>query len=543
MHRIIFVFIVLVALLLGGTMAARNAIRSRSFKRKLETFYPIISCDSLLEVDISDLGGEGSSITQAQETVQGGIKVCLVTGTLAPAITVQISLPLETWAQRYLQIGCGRLCGSISFELHAASGCQVLANGGFVLATTNMGHSENEPDWAEDPQKRVDFAYRAHHVTRLTAHKLITTFYGQSEKFSYFNGCSDGGREGLIEAGRYPTDFNGIIAGAPILLFQVQNTLYNGWLLRLNTDENNNTILLPDKLPMLHQAVLDECDILDGVKDNLISNPAACKFDPQSIQCSENATNTTQCLTAAEMEVVRKVYTGPQDPSTGAYLTPGPPLYGSELEWSGLFVGEDAIIRQLVLSATRYMSFTRPRPNFTINDLQFTEQTLDALRPRHPFLDTSNTNLEDFANAGGKLILWSGLIDPAVSPSYVVSFYYALLRDMGEEQVHNFARLYLLPGKSHCEYGVMDLLDPIITWVEEGDAPNAVIMASQNQDGSSMTRPLYPYPFASQYIGNGDIYDAANWKQGPAVEYVPTRAWAGADLIGRYEYISMDQDY
>ena len=564
-------------LTVGSLVAYTTTFHIRKAHRKLEIVYPVASCDSLTQVDLTDIGGNGSVITEAQSTSRSNVTVCSVKGMLAPAVHFQVILPLQTWTQRYLQVGCGGLCGSITLDFGASDGCQVLDDGGFVLAATDMGHNSKDPDsWGEDHQKRVDFAYRAQHITSHAARKLIKIFYGQSEKYSYFNGCSDGGREALMQAQRYPGDFDGIIAGAPALIFQVQNTLYHGWQARSNMDASNQVILLSAKLPILHQAVLDECDILDGVKDGLISNPAACRFDPQTLQCPENVTNTTECLTASEVEVARKLYTGPQDPETGDFLTVGQPLYGSELQWRGVYVSDSPdqpfMSSFVPLPVLRYLAFTNAMPNFTLNDLQFTKKTLDALRPRHPLYDATNTKMKAFASTGRKLILWHGLSDPHISPAGTVSYYNALIRDMGYGQVQNFARLYLLPGMAHCSGGeglnTLDLLTAMMAWVEEGKAPHDIMASSSGQSSSfgapvmgnaldsegrvssrvnlrstdlqKITRPIYPYPYTSQYTGQGDIYDAANWRQGPLVKYVPTRRWYGSDLFGQYNFINQE---
>ena len=204
---------------------------------------PTASCAGLSATDMTAIGGPGSKITAATETTSDGIPVCSVTGTLAPAVNFQVLLPVESWSQRYLQVGCGGLCGRITLQSGAASGCQVLNDGGFVMAATDMGHSGQDASWGEDAQKRSDFAWRAQHLTAQAAKTLIRAYYGQDAAYSYFNGCSDGGREALMQAMRFPKDFDGVIAGAPAMLFQVQNTLFHGWQARANTDAAGRVIL------------------------------------------------------------------------------------------------------------------------------------------------------------------------------------------------------------------------------------------------------------------------------------------------------------
>ena len=584
-----FIAVIILSLLVAGltigSLVGYVTFQTGLSRRELEIVYPITSCDSLTQIDLTDVGGNKSSITEAHETMSNNITVCSVKGTLEPAVNFRVLLPLNTWTQRYLQVGCSGLCGSITLRSGASDGCQLLMNGGFAMAATDMGHSfADNSSWGLDTQKRVDFAYRAQHITSRAVRKIIRKFYGQSERYSYFNGCSDGGREALMEAQRYPGDFDGIIAGAPAMLFQVQNTIYHAWQYRSNTDENNKVILLSAKLPILHQAVLDECDILDGVKDDLISNPAACKFDPRSIQCPANTTKATKCLTVAEVDVVRKLYTGPQDSQTGAYLTPGQPLYGSEIQWRGVFVSDSPdqlfLSGRVPLPILRYLAFTTPMPHLTMKDVSFTHETVDALRPRHPLFDASNTKLQAFAATGRKLIIWHGMADPHISPSCTEEYYNALLRDLGQEQVSNFVRFYLLPGMGHCAGGQglnsVDFLTAMVAWVEEGKAPDEIMASNTGKPSSfgqfidaasgmprgpglgsgsgpgpgrpqpmdaspklpNMTRPIYPYPFVSRYTGEGDIYNGTNWKKGSREDYIATRKWYGDDFIGRYDFVN-----
>ncbi|MBC7739682.1 MAG: tannase/feruloyl esterase family alpha/beta hydrolase, partial [Candidatus Saccharibacteria bacterium] len=248
--------LILAALLLTGPALAQA---------DLHPLAPVVACSALTATDLTRIGGAGSTVTAAAETTSDGIAVCSVTGTLAPKVNFQVLLPMTTWTQRYLQVGCGGLCGNISLRSGASGGCQVLNDGGFVMAATDMGHSGMGAEWGLDDGLRADFAHRAQHITALAAKALIQAFYGQAPAFAYFNGCSDGGREALMEAMRYPDDFDGIIAGAPAMLFQVQNTLHHGWLARANTDADGHAILLSAKLPALHAAVMSACDAQDGL--------------------------------------------------------------------------------------------------------------------------------------------------------------------------------------------------------------------------------------------------------------------------------------
>ncbi len=309
-------------------------------------------------------------------------------------------------------------------------------------------------------------------MTALTGKALLRRFYGQQEAYAYFDGCSDGGREALMEAQRYPDDFNGILAGAPALNFLTQNAIYHAWQARANTDADGKSILIAARLPILHQAVLKACDKLDGQADGLISNPLACHFDPATIQCPVAATDKSACLTAAEVGVVRKFYAGPRDAKTGVRLTAGQPTFGSELAWAGVYVpqsqDEGTMSAMVSMQVLQHLAFT-DQPLKQLADLQFTQATFDRLRARHPLYDATNPDLSAFVKAGGRLILWHGWADPHISPLNSIAYYTALQQQLGKATTDEFSRFfYLFPGMYHCGNGEgpnqVDLLTPMLNW-------------------------------------------------------------------------------
>lgn len=568
--RIVGLFAVLALASCSGVGDAPAATTRNRGPAELAVVAPVVTCAALTGTDMTAIGGAGSRITEASETTSDGIGVCSVKGTLAPAVNFHVLLPLKTWTQRYLQVGCGGLCGTITLRSGASDGCKVLNDGGFVMAATDMGHSMAESDgaWGLDPQRRADFAWRAQHITSQAAKALIRAFYGQEVRYSYFNGCSDGGREALMEAQRFPDDFDGVIAGAPAMLFTVQNTLYHGWMARSNMDSAGNPILLADRLPILHKAVIAACDRNDGVVDGLISLPASCRFDVDNVTCEPGAADTANCLTQAEADVARKFYEGPRDPKTHAFLTAGQPLYGSELEWPGVFVpgqGGRMMSPMVVPPVMRYLAFAQPRLEATLADLEFTRETLDALYARHHLFDATNPDLSAFAAKGHKLILWHGLADQHIAPAVTVSYQKALLSTMGGRKVNGFERLYLLPGVGHCGGGEglasIDLLTAMMAWVESGHAPeglmtgttrhrsnfgqpqgiagqaSAAAPAEPASDRPEMTRPVYPWPAIASHTGLGSYTDAASWTRSASTHVVATRDWQGTDLYAPYVFV------
>ncbi|RLN81760.1 hypothetical protein BBJ28_00023827 [Nothophytophthora sp. Chile5] len=478
-------------------------------------------------------------------------------------------LPVSTWTQRYLQVGCGGLCGSISFSVGASEGAEAVDNGNFALGTTDMdGGTDGTFGLEED--KRVAFSYEAHHWTAEVSKSLIATYYGQAQAYSYFTGCSDGGREAVMEALRYPNDFNGIIAGAPAMLFTFQNSFHHGWLAVSNVDENGNHILLSDRLEILHDAVVSACDSLDGIDDGLLSDPRVCDFDIYTIQCASDADNST-CLTSAEIEAVGKFYSGAIDTDSGEHLTVGEVQFSSELGWSGVFVPETATTstesESVALSCIEYLILDEyPGDNYTLADFDFANSSIDLLRPRHPLLDSVSADLTEFEAAGGKLILWHGWADPQISPRTTIAYHEALQSNMGADVVESFERLYLLPGVYHCGSGEgpsdLDLVTPMMKWIEEGVAPYEVITSSAESDttsdfgqwasgssdlrrrklastsgsssSASVTRPIYPYPGVAKYIGSGSINDSANFEEGAPLYTNLTGYWLGQDFFDPY---------
>jgi feruloyl esterase len=513
---------------------------------------PTAACASLASVDLTGIGGVGSTVTSATEgtvTVAGAaVKFCTVEGTLAPAVGFRVRLPVDTWVQRIVHIGCGGLCGSISAATDPGTsyGCPLVQSGGVVLSSTNMGHTGAEANWSQDPQRRVDFAYRGVHVTTEAAKKLTQAYYGQREKFSYFVGCSDGGREGLMAAQRYPSDYHGIVAGAPAFLFNVQNSLHHGWMARSNRDTGLSTgtvVLYPAKAAVLHTAVVAACDALDGQVDGLLSDPRACHFDPATIQCAAGAADTSACLTATEVATVKKFYSGPTDPVTNRRILVGGPQYGSELNWAGVFVPANDTVTNRVgsdnfVGGARYQIFSDATPP-TLDELEFTEAFYAKLRIRHPLNDATSPDLSAFKAAGGKLILWHGWADQHISPVNTIAYHEALQRTMGQASMDAFMRMYLAPGVAHCGSGEglpnMDLVTALSDWVEKAKVPDAITTVRTDTAGAvTSSRPMYPYPAMAKYNGIGDPNLAASYSRSTLLYTTQTPDWAGIDMFSPY---------
>jgi len=538
---------------------------------------PVAGCAQLATADISAAVGAPTHITSATAVQDGKpAPYCEVTGYVEPAIKFEVRLPVGAWTQRFVQTGCGGLCGNLNIRLGNDEGCMPATNGELVLASTDMGHSGGmEGQFGEQNyQLRIDFAYRGVHVTTLAAKALIARFYGQGPKYSYFAGCSDGGREALMEAQRFPNDFNGITAGAPAMNFTTQNTFYHGWNARVNTSTDGKPILTADKLPILHKAIVAKCDADDGLKDGLISNPLACHFDPGVTECKAGQ-DPSSCLMPEQVRVARDIYAGAHDVDGNKLVLSGP-LPGSELAWAGVYIprsSQDRVMSSMISTGSlKYLVYEKnPPAGYTLADLKFDRETFAATTKLHALYDATDPDLSAFANAGGKLILWHGLADPHISPLNTIAYYTAMEKLMGQPEVDKFARLYLFPGGYHCGGGEgpfdVDLLSAIMAWAERADAPY-ILMASHSSGGDhdgppvgvppgarmpmgpppgmagglppqgmpmpgaaakpDRTRPVFPYPLTAKYSGTGSIDDARNFVAG-SPEPVPAALlnWLG----------------
>ena len=526
--RILPVVAVLMALPLvaAGEPGARTAVAAEPLAVELPALPPTVDCAALAGVDVSADVGTGTGVTSATlATASPGYPVCDVKGVIAPQIQFEVQLPTQTYRQRYLQTGCGGLCGTLAINVQAAAGCVPVTDGTFATASNNQGHvggGSADGNFGTDPQARIDFAERADHLTALAAKALITEFYGQRPRFSYFDGCSQGGHEGLTEAQRYPNDFDGILAGAPASITTELNAFNQPWLARVDFDAAGRVILPATKLGPLHDAVMTSCDGRDGLVDGQLDDPRACDFDPATLACPAG-TDTSNCLTQAQVTVVRKIYSGAVT-TRGEHLYPGGQPYGSELAWAGWFIPTNPTAPQNSTIAWRigngwvkYLAFKNNPPiSFTLNDIAFDKPTFDRVRQLAGLYDAIDPDLTAFRNAGGKLILWHGWADQAIPPTGTVAYYQAVQDRMGGlASTQKFARLFMFPGVLHCGGGTapntFDLLTSLMNWVENKAAPTKVVAARSDNGTVVRTRPVFPYPLVARYTGTGSIDDAANF--------------------------------
>jgi Tannase and feruloyl esterase len=438
---------------------------------------------------------------------------CRVLGLIQPEIRFEVNLP-AIWNGRLYMFGNGGYAGEPIDNPGRQTGAKRALSKGFATAQTNTGHDATaEPlgAFASSPQKLVDYAFRAVHVTAVTAKTLLQAYYATPAKRAYFDGCSTGGRQGLISAQRFPDDFDGIVNGAPVLNFSGTMVAYVGIQKALAAAPLN-----ADAIKTVGDAVVAKCDALDGVKDGVIDDPRTCPFAAASDipKCSGD-TAAVGCLTAAQIHAVEAIYAPVL--RNGTQVFPGWPA-GAESGWTPWFTAPNGRGIQWSFGETYLKNIAFGRPNLGYDWLTFdVNADLDKIQAARALLDATDPDLSRFRARGGKILGYFGWADPALNPLMGVGYYETVTRTLGPV-TPDFYRLFMVPGMSHCTGGAgtstFDALTPLVQWVEKGVAPQT-ISASHVTDGKVVrTRPLCPYPQTAIYKGSGSTDDAASFSCG-----------------------------
>jgi Tannase and feruloyl esterase len=497
------------------------------------------SCESLTSLTLSE-----ATITSATSVAAGAFAppslprqaarilvlpaFCRVLGVAKPTddsdIKFELWLPASGWNGKFEQVGNGGFAGSIP-----ESGMAEPLRRGYATAGTDDGHSSGMgAAWAiGHPEKVIDFGYRAVHVLSIQAKAILAAFYGRGPQLSYFVGCSDGGREALMEAERFPEDFRGIVAGSPA----------NYWThLQFKSLWDERAVLEPGafippaKLKLLEDASLAQCDSLDGLKDGLIENPELCHFDPAVLKCKD--ADAADCLTEPQVQAAQKIYGPTVNSQTGGEINPGfsPGAEAGPANWvvwiTGARSGRETVGASIANAFFSDMVFADPKLNVdTINfdrDVQLADQKVGTI------LDSSNPDLRAFQSHGGKLIQYAGWGDAAIPPQGSVDYFLSVQSAMGNTK--DFYRLFMVPGMSHCAGGEGANVFGNGAAVPDADASNDVVMAldrwvvhhvapakiiatryveNKPAKGVEFTRPLCPYPQQAHYNGSGDPNQAS----------------------------------
>ncbi len=497
------------------------------------------------------------TITSAslRENEQSDTPYCYVRGIISPAIHFHAQLPLpENWNGRFLQWGDGGKDGDLDFANHRVAE-------GYAVTNSNTGHdSGTEPGSAfgyNNRQSEIDFGYRAVHLTVMAGKTLVNSYYNKAPDYSYFEGCSTGGRQGLMEAQRYPNDFDGIVAGAPVNYYQAMNAAGTWNLQRMFKDNYAGNLAVDSNgdgqrdslqlVQILNDAVLDKCDSSDGIRDGVINDPFSCSFDPASDLSDHmcpSSNSTGACFNEARIQTVADFYSGPYD-SNGTIIYPGK-TKGSELDWIGLFVPNASngmtpgMLRGPAGDHVNYL-FYEEDPGVTIpnlNDANYSARR-DGMNPEFHWMDFSVDDFTDgkaelmssimdatdpdlssfLKNRGGKLIVYHGLSDALSVATATVNYFNDMVDATfaGSFTASNeSSRLFLAPGMGHCGGGPgpnsWDKLVPLVDWVENGVAPET-LTATHSSDGRvDNERPLCSFPQQARYSGpSGGENNPENW--------------------------------
>jgi feruloyl esterase len=452
---------------------------------------------------------------------------CRVTGTLSPEIAFEVSLP-DRWNGRFYMIGNGGHAGESLEDPFRTSQRDRALQLGFAFAQTNTGHDAHKEPGASfvmsNPQKAIDYAYRAVHLTTVTAKAITARYYAKAPARSYWNSCSNGGRQGLIEAQRYPRDYDGVVANAP-WVSQTGFTIGAMW----NQKALSAAPLTAAKLALLGEKVMARCDAIDGLKDGLIDDPRKCDFDAhRDVPACPAGTDAAECLTAEQADAVMKVYGGPRGagkplfpgymPGSEALVPGGPGGNPPASAWLNLIVpsqpGGNAGDFNLAQNTMRYLVHVPPQPDYDYTTFDF-DHDAHMLDDWSAKVDANNTDLSSFRKHGGKLLMTYGWADQVLQPLMGVDYYEAAVARNGPRTAE-FFRLFMVPGMTHCSGGIgTDRFDPMtamIDWVEKNKPPQVLHAAHVVDNKPVRTRPLCPYPQVARYTGEGSIDDEMNFR-------------------------------
>ncbi len=441
---------------------------------------------------------------------------CRVTGAIttpgaAEPINIEVWLPLDHWNGKFEAVGNHGFAGEIEY---ADMGPELVK--GYAVAATDTGHAGAAATaWMQNHQQIVNYGSLGIHEMTVKSKTIVRAFYGKSPKYSYFNGCSTGGKEGLMEAQRYPEDYDGINIGGSANFAQIHNRVEYVWNGQV-TFGNAATPIGPAKAALVNAAAVAACDARDGVVDGVIDDPLTCPFKPSSLVCKPGQDPST-CLTAAEAEAVEKVYDGPRNPRTGEEIYPGL-ARGTELGWGTGTTGPGVSTADTFF---KFMVYNDPNWNFETFD--FDRDLIATDEKFSPLIDAINPDLHAFERHGGKILqshLWSSVVHPAARS---IEYYEQVVSVMNGgkkhldnrdfEETQDFYRLFMAPGGSGSKGpGTFDSLPALERWVEQGIPPDSIIASHFTGTAVDRTRPLCPYPAIEAYKGSGSIDDAANFE-------------------------------
>jgi len=474
----------------------------------------------------------GTLVTPANQTLTNLPAFCRVQAVSKPSsdsnIYFEVWLPVSIWNGKFLSSGEGGYAGVPNYtRLGLDGGLDELVRRGYATASTDTGHLASDTWWAVGhPQKAIDYLYRAKHLVTVAAKGLIRAYYGRPASRSYFNSCSNGGRQALMEIQRYPDDYDGYVVGAP---WNFQSHSNAGFVWNAQALSAPGAAIPAAKLPAINAAVLNACDGDDGLVDGVIANPARCHFNPDTLLCSGAESNS--CLTAPQLEALKKIYAGPRNPRTGRKIFPGF-MRGGEDGWAGL-VGN---LTASGLGNGYFANLTFEDPAWDYRTFDFDADMAYADFKVGLLGNSIDTDLSEARRRGVKIIQYHGWNDQTLQPEYSPEYYESVAEEMGGlRKTQQFYRLFMVPGMRHCYFGpgatsfgavgqqippardaVHDIQTALERWVERGQPPDHMVATKYTDDAAAtrtvrLTRPLCAYPAVARFTGRGDPNDASNF--------------------------------
>jgi pimeloyl-ACP methyl ester carboxylesterase len=480
------------------------------------------TCQSLAKLSLSE-----ATVTAAEEVTTGEFAApgtgrgpgggrltglpafCRVALTVAPQIHIEVWLPKDTWNGSYRGEGGGGYAGAVSY-----AGLAEGIRRGYATASTDTGHPAAaggtfalNADGTLNTQLIADFAERSLREMVLKAKTIVNAYYGSEAKHSYWNGCSTGGRQGLMAVQRFPDQYDGLVIGAPAINWDrfIPSELWP----QIVMNQTAGGPISAAKLAAATKAAVAACDANDGVTDGIIGDPRTCTYDPRTLVC-QTGTDPASCLTSKEAEAIRKIWNGPTDAS------------GKRL-WYGLERGAPlnflAGPSSFPIAVDHFKYWIHQDPNFdwrSLTEADFEKDFGLSQQKFHDGIGTDDPKLDGFRKHGGKMVIWHGEADPLIFPHGTIDYYERILAaNGGHKRVDDSVRLFMAPGVGHCGGGdgptPVGLFDTVVDWVEKGVAPKTIQASRTRPDGSKMTRPLCPYPATAKWTGTGSTDDAVNF--------------------------------
>ena len=474
----------------------------------------------------------GALVTPTDQSLTALPAFCRVIGVSRPTsdsdIRFEVWLPADSWNGKFVSSGEGGFAGRLNYtRLGLDGGLDEWLRRGYATASTDTGHRSTDDNWAVGhPERVIDYAYRSKHLVTVAAKGLIAAYYGRPATHAYFNSCSNGGRQGLMEVQRYPSDYDGVVVGAP---WNYQSRSNAGFVWDAQTLSASGAAIPSSKLPAIQAAAVAACDATDGLVDGLIEQPDKCSFAPEVLQCT--TADSDDCLTEAQIASLGRLYSGPENPRTGAAIFPGWAM-GSERGWAR-WVDAEGVTN---LGHSYFSNLVFEDPNWDYRTFDFEKDLTFAESKVGSLADAIDTDLSAAKRQGVKIIQYHGWNDQTLQPDYSPSYYDLVTAEMGGlAETQDFYRLFMVPGMAHCYRGpgansfggvgqqippqrdaLHDVQLALEEWVENGAAPDRLVATKYVDDDADtttveFTRTLCPYPSVARYSQSGDPSKAVNF--------------------------------